>query len=322
MARRSVSRSVRLSKIQHLLHKNPRGLTTQELGQMCGVCVRTIQRDLITLDSALNVPLTQNGDRYSIIEGYMLPPLSFSLFEAMAVFLSVRLSLRQTDENNPHMQQALAKIAAALPSPLSERLKLGIQSISNKRESPQFVRIFENVAIAWITQRQMRIQYHSLHSEQAKAWVLEPYFVEMTGVGYSSYVIGHASREGKEGIITFKLDRIENADILENGFEMPPDLDIEKLLTSSWGVMWGEETEIKLHFNARVCRRVKESVWHPSQVITDLSDGGCEMKLHIGSVVEIAPWIRGWGSDVEVLGPQELRDEFRKWVKELYEMYR
>ena len=105
MASRSVSRSVRLSQIQHLLHKNPRGLTTQELGQMCGVCVRTIQRDLITLDSALNVPLTQNGDRYSIIEGYMLPPLSFSLFEAMAVFLSARLSLRQTDENNPHHKQ-------------------------------------------------------------------------------------------------------------------------------------------------------------------------------------------------------------------------
>lgn len=321
MERDGVPRSIRLSQIQHFLHKNPRGLNTHELAKMCGVCARTIQRDLHTLELELKIPLTQNGDRFSILEGYILPPLSFTLFEAMAVFLATRLYLRQTDENNPHVQQALSKIANTLPSPLMERLKTGIRNITNKKDSPQFVSVFENVAIAWITQRQMKIQYQSLHSDQTKDWLLEPYFVDMTGTGYSSYIIGHARREGKEGIITFKLERIKRAEITENGFEIPPDTDIDGLLSSSWGVMWGEDVEVKLKFSPNVTRRVKESIWHPSQKIEDLPDGGCLLNVLVGSTLEMTPWIRGWGPDVEVIEPITLRDEFKRWADQLNKIY-
>jgi predicted DNA-binding transcriptional regulator YafY len=104
----SIPRSIRLAQLQHLLHKNPKGLTSHELARLCGVCVRTIQRDLLDLQTDLNVPITQNGNRYGILGSYTLPPVFFSLYEAMALFLASRLALRQTDENNPHMQQALA----------------------------------------------------------------------------------------------------------------------------------------------------------------------------------------------------------------------
>jgi len=244
-----------------------------------------------------------------------------SLYEAMALFLASRLVLRQTDENNPHVQQALAKISATLPSPLAEHLKLGVETIAQKKANPEFVKIFEAVAIAWIAQRQMKIHYLSLGSDQTKEWLLEPYFVDMTGVGYSTYVIGHASREGKEGVITFKLDRIKSAEVLETNFEIPPNLDIEKLLSSSWGIIWGEETELKLRFSSGVARRVKESVWHPSQVVVDLPHGGCLLTVRVGSTLEMTPWIRGWGPDVEVLEPQELRKQFSKYARRLAEMY-
>ena len=132
----SISRSIRLARLQHLLHKNPKGLTSHELARLCGICVRTIQRDLLDLQSDLNVPVTQNGDRYGIIGGYTLPPIFFSLYEAMALFLASRLALRQTDENNPYMQQALVKVSDVLPSPVAERLKTGIEVIAGKKGNP------------------------------------------------------------------------------------------------------------------------------------------------------------------------------------------
>ncbi len=141
-------------------------------------------------------------------------------------------------------------------------------------------------------------------------------------MGYSTYVIGHAEHGDKEGITTFKLDRIKEAELLNEGFEIPQGLSLEKLLGSSWGVMWGEETEVKLKFSPQVTRRVKESVWHPSQIIEDLPDGGCVLTVHVGSVLEMTPWIRGWGPDVEVLAPKSLRKEFQGWSKRLYDMYR
>ncbi|MBT9166300.1 MAG: hypothetical protein DDT25_00983 [Chloroflexi bacterium] len=43
-------------------------------------------------------------------------------------------------------------------------------------------------------------------------------------------------------------------------------------------------------------KRLRESV----QEIQDLPDRGCLLTVRIGSTLEIMPWIRGWGPDVEV----------------------
>ncbi len=318
----SLARSTRLTRIQHLLHQNPRGLTARELATLCGVCVRTLQRDLLSLQADLQIPLTQEGDRYGIIEGYLLPPVAFSLYEAMALFLASRLVLRQIDEDNPHMASALAKIAGALPPELAGRLKIAVQAIKKKPSNPDFIAIFEKVAIAWSTQRRMKISYLALKSSDEKEWLLEPYFVDMTGVGYSTYVIGRALRKEIDEITTFKLERVRKAEILEEGFEIPGDIDLGKLLASSWGVMTGEETQVKLKFSPQVTRRVKESIWHPSQNIADLPDGGCLLTVKVGSTLEMTPWIRGWGADVEVLVPEKLRKEVVASAKQTLKNYR
>lgn len=317
----SLARAVRLSQIQHFLHSNPSGLTSKELADLCGVCMRTIQRDIQSLDNDLKIPLTQNGDRYGITEGYILPPVSFSLYEAMVIFLACRLALRQTDENNPHIEKALTKISSVLPSPLAIRLKESASSVSDKKEDLEFIRNFEKVAIAWTTQRQVRMKYQSLESDRLKEWLLEPYFVDMTGVGFSVYVIGHAIREGKEGIITFKLERMKDLAVLDKRFEIPHEISIGKLLASSWGIFTGEAINIVLKFSPHVTRRVKESVWHISQLIEDTPDGGCLLSLGVNSTLEITPWIRSWGPDVEVMEPSELREQFNNWAKQLYAIY-
>ena len=239
----------------------------------------------------------------------------------MALFLASRLVHRQTDESNPHIQTALTKLSGALPLGLSERLTESVRAIARKACNPDYIHIFEQVAIAWSTQRPLRIHYQSLQSHEVREWYLEPYFVDMSGVGYSTYVIGQASREGRNGIITFKLDRIKEAELLEGSFEIPTGLKLEGLLGSSWGVVWGEETEVKLRFSPKVTRRVKESVWHPSQVIEDLANGGCILTMRVGSTLEITPWIRGWGADAEVLEPQALRDELKNQTRQMAKVY-
>lgn len=213
-------------------------------------------------------------------------------------------------------------MASVLPAPLAQHLKEGIQAIGEKLSNPQYIHIFEQVAIGWSTQRRMRILYESLRSTKVREWLLDPYFVDMTGVGFSTYVIGHASRRKREGIITFKLDRIKQVELLEESFDIPEGLSLEKLLGSAWGVIWGEETEVKLKFSSQVARRVKESVWHPTQMTEDQPDGSVLLSLRIGSTLEITPWIRGWGPDVEVLEPRPLREQFAQWADKLKEIYR
>ena len=143
----------------------------------------------------------------------------------------------------------------------------------------------------------------------------------MTGVGYSTYLIGYGESADRNGITTFKLNRINEVNILDEGFDIPEDFNIEKLLGSSWGVIWGDEITVKLKFSTNVTRRVRETIWHQSQQIQDLPDGGCILTLKVGSTLEMTPWIRGWGSDVEVIAPVEFREQFKEWSKQQYELY-
>jgi proteasome accessory factor B len=315
-------RAVRLIQIQHLIYRNPLGITAHELAELCGTGIRTIQRDLLILQTELNFPVIKKGyDRYGLPDGYFLPPISLSLYEAVGLFLAARLVIKQTDEHNPHIESALERLCSILPSSVAKQLQQGIQHLSNKKANPEYLRTFEKAAIAWSTRRCMEFKYRSLKSSKAKEWIIAPYFVEITGTSYSTYVLGKVLKGEREGIITFKFDRMSEVRLLEETFEIPDGLKLDELLGSSWGVMWGEETEVKLRFTPQVTRRVKESIWHTSQTIEDLTDGGCIMTVRVGSVLEMTPWIRGWGVDVEVLQPKELRNEFKGWAKELDRMY-
>jgi predicted DNA-binding transcriptional regulator YafY len=286
------------------------------------VGIRTIQRDLLTLQSDLGIPIAAKGnDRYGIIEGYILPPVSFSLYEATALFLASRLVMRQMDRSNPYFQTALVKMGRTLPAGAKAHVTESAHMISKKSADPDYIRIFEQITLAWSTQRKLRIWYQSLHSSQVREWLLEPYFVDMTGVGFSMYVIGRARHEDREGIITFKLDRIKEAEVLEENFEIPSDARLDDLVESSWGIMQGDDSQVVLRFSPQVVRRVKESTWHPSQVIEDLPDGGCLMTLSVAGTLEITPWIRGWGPDVEVLEPEALRQQFAQYTRHLWGIY-
>lgn len=317
---KSLSRSLRLAKIQYALHKSCDGLTSRELSELCGVTVRTVQRDLLDLQSCLDVPLIQNDDRYGIVREYALPPIFFSIYEAIALFLACRLALRLGDESNPHMRQALAKISTVMPQELAGLLRLGIGDYGNIMDS-DFSKVFEAVTLAWITQRQVKIHYLPLTSNQLMELLLEPYFVEMTGVGHATYVIGQASREGMEGILSFNLDRIKSAEVLSSSFEPPPEQDLGQALSSAWGTMWRENTEVRLWSSRRVASPEKGLNSFPSGVTDNSPEEVRQMTLHISSWIENHLGIRRT-SEVAVgeqLSETSLKRHFNEHAQKLWQ---
>ena len=62
---------------------------------------------------------------------------------------------------------------------------------------------------------------------------------------------------------------------------------------------------------ANLIKHVRERIWHPSQKIQELADGGLELTLQLSSLHEIEPWVLSWGEHVRVVGPAELLGGFR-----------
>src|SRR5438128_12475747 len=87
-------RLIRLMRELALFQANPRGLTTAQVAERVGVTQRSAQRDIAALESELRVPFVKQRRRWALIEGYFLPPVNFTIPEAMAMVVGARMLWR------------------------------------------------------------------------------------------------------------------------------------------------------------------------------------------------------------------------------------
>ena len=112
----TLSRSARLLDLLQVLRRHRRPVTAASLAAETRVSLRTLYRDIATLQ-AQGVPIEgEAGLGYVLKPGFMLPPLMFDEDELDALILGLRFVVRRGDEDLGHAaENALAKIEAILP---------------------------------------------------------------------------------------------------------------------------------------------------------------------------------------------------------------
>jgi len=118
-----VSRSQRLLDLLQLLRSYRRPVGGAELAAATGVSLRTLYRDIATLQAQGANIEGEAGVGYVLRPGYLLPPLMFSEAEIEALVLGSRWVAGRADGALADAARAgLAKIAAVLPKALAEEL--------------------------------------------------------------------------------------------------------------------------------------------------------------------------------------------------------
>jgi proteasome accessory factor B len=232
-----------------------------------------------------------------------------NLNEAVALFFAARLLAHHIDEHNPNVVSALTKLAAGLPdTTISSHMARVAEIIRARPLRADYVRVLDAVTRAWADRRKLAIRYRAASGELTER-VICPYFLEVSRSEPASYVIAYDDL--RAALRTFKLERVAEASLLDEGYSIPDDFDPYQHLASAWGVMDETEVEVCLRFSPLVAPRVRESVWHHSQRLENTDDGGCELRMRVGGIREVRSWVLGWGADVEVLAPAALRDDVR-----------
>lgn len=318
MIDRTQSKAARLRRIEHRLYNTPQGLRAVEIADYCGVDRRTIYRDLDSLHE-MGVPVWEDAGRYGIDRTAYLSTVRLNLHEAIALYFAARLLSHHSDEHNPHVVAALDKLAASLPdSTISTHLGLAADAIRARPLRSTYVRVVEVLTRAWADRLLVRIQYRAPNRSITER-VIAPYFLEVARSEPAAYVIAYDQL--RDALRTFKIERIEDAELLDESYSIPDDFDPYRYLADAWGIMDDANVQIHLRFTADVAPRVRESLWHHSQQIVELPDGGCELTMIIGGIREIRSWVLGWGADVEVLAPPELRDEVADHGRRMAALY-
>lgn len=119
-----MSRTTRLFDLLQLLRRHRRPVSGAVLAEKLGVSTRTVYRDIASMQALGAAIEGEPGVGYVLRAGFFLPPLMFSHEEIEALALGLRWVSRQTDNAlDEAARQALARIAAVLPSDLRTRLE-------------------------------------------------------------------------------------------------------------------------------------------------------------------------------------------------------
>ncbi len=315
-----LSRISRVIQILTTLQAGKRYAVT-DLSNLFGTSRRTIFRDLKELQ-ALGVPYhydAKNGG-YAMEPGFFLPPVNLNLQEALSLLLLVHRLRNQIQL--PFKTSALLaalKIENNLPVKIRQYCSQALQSISIKADAQAQIpqedglnKTFAQLQKAIVNKHKVNMRYHSLFEGRIIDVELCPYHILYNQRAW--YVLGYSSLH--KSVRTFKLNRIKEMKITEDGFIGGEKFDVYDYLGRAWSMIpEGRLYNIKLRFLPKVAHNVAEVQWHSTQKVTYNNDGSATIEFLVDGLGEISWWILGYGDQVQVLAPKTLRKRVLETAK-------
>lgn len=215
-----MNRRTRLFALAEALRARRTGVTAEALAERFGVTVRTIYRDLATLQDA-GLPLRADrgrGGGYALDKSYQLPPINLTAREAALLVALGRMASQQrllpfTD----NLEAALDKVRGALSTSAQRELltlldRLQFVGVPALPVPPAVRRAVET---AWFEDRALRIDY------QKNAYTFVPRLVRIRNLVFDREVtllncVDLELGEDRQ----FRLDRVSAATVVEPG-ELP-----------------------------------------------------------------------------------------------------
>lgn len=118
--------------------------------------------------------------------------------------------------------------------------------------------------------------------------------------------------EGKNALRTFAIDRMGEAEVLDEPAREVAEAELDAALTSGYGLFAGPaEQQARLIFTPERARWVADELWHPDQSGRHLPDGRYELTVPYSDPRELVGEILRYGPDVKVVGPESLIDLVR-----------
>lgn len=255
---------------------------------------------------------TYQGYRYGD-DRYELPGLWFSAEEILALLSMQRL---QAEVGSGLLDVQLAPLRQRIEK-LLESEHLGGGEIHRIRILPIAARIpdsamFQTVAGALLQRRQMEIGYHSRGNDAEALRIVSPQRL----AHYRDNWYLDAWCHSRQALRSFAVDRIRSIHVLDTPADNIPDARLDAHFADGYGIFAGaaRHTAI-LRFTPERAHWIAEERWHPQQQGRFLDDGAYELQIPYADPRELVMDILRHVPEVEVVAPEELRQEVRSRLK-------
>ncbi|MBI9051886.1 MAG: WYL domain-containing protein [Anaerolineaceae bacterium] len=306
-----IRRTARVLEIIQQIATSPYYWTRKKLAGHHEISERMIQKDLEIIRVRLDLPLNNERMGYSFSHLPHLPSTVFSFAEAIAILSAARAAQVLPGVNSAELAVAITRLESVFPEQIRGLLKESLDRLprsSSKTHRQTMLLLFNR---AYYERKQICIQYLTQNQAQAKERIVEPYAILPYGRSWFLVAYDHY----REAVLQFKLDRVLSAKLLEVSYQIPQEFNLDEYLGDGWGMMRGaagQAEEVCLVFDETAGRWVSEEIWHKSQQIQQLSDGRFDVCFLVGITPEMINWLLYYGSHVQVIKPEWLRDKVRE----------
>ena len=287
-----------------------------ELARRLEVGERTVRRYAVMLQE-MGVPVEGERGRYgaySLKRGYKMPPMMFTDEEALGLALGL-LAARTLGLVGvaPAVEGALAKLERVMPEALRGRVQNLEETVSiaiARPTTPAESETLLTLAAAVGERRRVRLRYRSGWAGESER-VVDLYGV-MQREGYW-YAAGHCHLRGSMRL--FRLDRVLEAEMLNDTFARPAGLDSPGAVLSAVASTPGDEwlVEVLLETSAEDVRWQLPSVG----LALEQAEGGTLLRCSTWSLDWIARVLAGLDCSFIVRRPEELREALERRAEKI-----
>lgn len=293
-----------------LLLQSQRVITAEQIAAHFEMSVRTVYRDLSALGEAGVPIIAEAGVGYSLMRGYHMPPVMFTEDEAASLFMSAEITEQVADESlKQSLKSALLKVKSVLPEERKDylnRLKntLGVWFRRGGNDD-------RKISLMPIQDAVLRRRCLALRYDAASRGKITSRIVEPLGLVFYSrqwHVIAYCRL--RKDFRDFRLDRLTGWEVLDECYEGHANFSVKEFLQA---VIDSDELyPATVQVSRGILDRFRSEMPCTAVEEEKLPDGSVRIEILTCSMHWLTGWLLGYGTQVEVLDPPELRDSLRE----------
>ncbi|HSP54335.1 MAG TPA: YafY family protein [Dehalococcoidia bacterium] len=288
-------------------------LRAADLAEACECSVRTVYRDIDALCLAGIPVAAMPGEGYRLAPGFHLPPIAFTVEEAVQLLLGSDMALRLgTAAQREAAKAAAVKVEAVLgPETRSEvgrmRERIRVSGWMHREASPWLPMLQE----ALLENRVLHLKYHSYSPDRITERKVEPY--QLVYYENDWHVVGYCRL--REGMRDFRAGRILAAEVLDETFKRHPAVASEAQQED-----WSNAREIRVWLDGSAVPWAREKPGFGLER-EEHSEGGSVFIFVVRDVRRLMPWILSWGPSARVLSPPDVVAAMREHAEGMLRRY-
>lgn len=320
-----------------------RSVSAIQLARQFEVSTRTIYRDLQTL-SALGVPMyATRGHKGGIhlLEGYFLPPLTFSRGEGIVLLLG--LALLQSLHTFPfpaEAKTALQKLLVAVPDPLRTTLVhtekvIGFEHFPGdvfhpeppptpqKEDNTIESQVVTTFVQGILNRSLLHLQYQSpYHMKDGQEITIIP-----SGLFWDRnhwYLVGRIGA-GNATTRVWRADRVLSLKEASDGVSAPQAFDIQSMLGHMWlkpaMEQWQRNAPVVIRLTRAQAQRLQQDWYYRHSRFEESTDDQVIMTIGEENQAIVFELLRWLGPGAELLAPRAWREQMKQELQHMLSLY-